>query len=110
MATVDTGLGEVEVRATPFALMVYEQEFGGRSLVADLMGDPEAFRDAQSGRWLELCRALWACMRAADESVGPFVKWAREADGMDLWAVYRQLVPVLADGLFRPRASAGGDE
>ena len=109
MATVDTGAGTVEVRATPFALMVYEQEFSGRSLVADLMGEPGAFADAASGRWLELCRALWACMKAADEGVPPFAKWAREAEGMDLWAVYRQLVPVLADGLFRASASEGGE-
>ena len=60
MASVDTGAGRVEVRATPLALMLYEQEFAGRSMVSDLLGGDGEW-SVESGRWEALTRALWAC-------------------------------------------------
>ena len=104
MASVDTGAGRVEVRATPLALMLYEQEFAGRSMVSDLLGVDGEW-SVESGRWEALTRALWACMRAADESVPPFGTWARGAEGLDLWVLHDQLIPVVIDGLFRASGS-----
>ena len=45
------------------------------------------------------------CIRDSDESVPPFGTWARGAEGLDLWVLHDQLIPVVIDGLFRASGS-----
>ncbi len=95
MAQVDWGDGPHALECSFWTLLVYEEEFAGADLVADMY--------PKTGRvpWATAIRALWACLRSADDAIPPFKEWARGVSGVDMPGVVSGVVAVVQDGLFR---------
>lgn len=109
------GTGPREARLSVLTLMLYEQEFDGADMLADVLGRQDVSgggADADDGtvdfsgvRWGALARALWAALKTADDSVPPFSEWAASVDGIDLPAVNAALGPEMVRKFFRPRSA-----
>lgn len=105
MFSIDYGQGQTEGIASVWTLCLYEQEFGG-----DLIKDVFRSSDEQGSlfeteNWTCLIKALWACLKAKDDTLPPFKAWAKDIGEIDLLAVQQELPAHIARGLFRH----GGD-
>ena len=108
------GTGPREARLSVLTLMLYEQEFGGADMLADVLGRQDVSGggaddgtvDFSGVRWGALARALWAALKTADDDVPPFAEWAASVeDGLDLPAVNAALGPEMIRKFFRPRSA-----
>ena len=96
---IDYGHGEREVLLSVYAMMLYEQEFKSDPIHDLYQGD---FNDV----WFPaVTKVLWAGLKAADDSIPSYAKWAREVSGVNLRDISNQLVPELNDAFFRSGAS-----
>lgn len=113
---IDFGQGEVEVCTGVGAMTTYEQEFN-RDIIHDLYGkvvirrddtdeDVLAALDFRNVNWTSLVRALWACMKTADDTVPSFKVWSKEVGEINLMDLNTQLMPALERNLFRSGAAA----
>lgn len=117
--------GEVELTATAYTLVVYEQEFGGRDLIADVFGRHEAKDDGgsvvidfTSDNWLYELRAAWAMALTAYEIKAdrgdaapndrpkPFKQWVKGVGKLNMRALSSALVGECLDGFFQSGAAA----
>lgn len=116
--------GEVEAIATAYTLVVYEQEFGGSDLIADVFGRHEATRgdsgelvvDFTSDNWLPELKALWAMVVTAYElrydrgDAAPndrpksFKQWVKGVGKLNMRDVSYRLVEECMDGFFHTGA------
>lgn len=111
---LDFGDGPVKVALNVYTLTVYEQAFDGADLVKDLYGridvNDEGFDgstlDYTKRDWAKVPRILWACMRAADQTVPRYDQWAREAGDVNLGAAWVALVELADRRLFRTGQTA----
>lgn len=62
--------------------------------------------DYRNTNWTALIRALWACLKTADDSLPPFKEWEQGVGDIDLFAVSNQIVPELNRKFFRAGVSA----
>lgn len=131
MSRFDVGYGDGTTHgavAGLHALDIYEQEFG-RDLIKDVYGVVEVHEsdisdvhrdgddvvlrvDYTSVEWTSLVRAVWACIRNADESTPSYAEWEKQADGMNMRAVQNAAMPAFEDAFFREggaRAPEGED-
>lgn len=116
---VDYGAGDAEAVLGVYTLVLYEQEFRS-DLIQDLFGravmrkEPEEEEDVvlavdyRDVNWTALTKVLWAALKAADDSVPSFAKWAAGLGPIDLNAVHLALVPEALRMFFR--TGAGGSE
>lgn len=113
---IDYGSGEVEVLVTPWTLVIYEQEFQS-DMVQDVLGkvvvrNEESEEgaitvfDYRDVNWTSYIKALWACMKAADDSLPCFKQWSKGIDGINILDVSQQLTPAIEEGLFRSGGTA----
>ena len=117
--------GEVEAVATAYTLVLYEQEFGGRDLIADVFGRHEGkdeggsvVVDFTSDNWLSELRAVWAMVRTAydlaydrgdaapNDKPKPFREWVKGVGKLDMRKLSVALVTECMDGFFHTGAAA----
>lgn len=117
--------GEVEAVATAYTLVVYEQEFGGRDLIADVFGRHEGKDDGSkvvvdftSDNWLAELRAVWAMVRTAydlaydrgdaapNDKPKQFREWVKGVGKLDMRRLSVALVTECMDGFFHTGAAA----
>lgn len=117
--------GEVEAVATAYTLVIYEQEFGGRDLIADVFGRHEGADDGgkvvvdfTSDNWLSELRAVWAMVRTAydlaydrgdaapNDKPKPFREWVKGVGKLDMRSLSVALVTECMDGFFHSGAAA----
>lgn len=109
---LDYGQGEKELCVSMYTLVVYEQEFH-RDLIKDVFGVVEINKaktdkislDYRTVEWTALTRALWAALKAADDSTLPYAEWAKSAGDIDFWALAGDFTQELNLRLFRPAAA-----
>lgn len=99
MASVDLGEGPVGFEVSFWTLLLYEEEFDGADLIADIMPKDGTVR------WASAIRALWACLKAHDDATPPVGEWARGVTGVNMPAVLGTVMPAIQDGLFREAAA-----
>lgn len=108
---IKIGDEEREAIASAKTLMIYEQEFGG-DLIQDLYGRAVIHRpeddedvllvlDYTATNWTAALKALWACLRTADDSVVPFKEWVEALPDVNLMEVTGALYPEVQRRLFR---------
>ena len=113
---IDYGSGDVEVLVSPWSLVIYEQEFHS-DMIQDVLGkvvvrneDDEdgaiAVFDYRDVNWTSYVKALWACMKAADDSVPSFRKWSEANKTINIMKISNALTPALEDGLFHSGGTA----
>lgn len=113
---IDYGRGDAEVFVSPWTLVIYEQEFKA-DMIQDLFGkvvvrDEEEEEgavtvfDYRDTNWTSVAKALWACLKAADDNLPPFKKWATTIGDLNMLKVAYTLIPVVSDGLFRSGGTA----
>ena len=117
--------GEVEAVATAYTLGIYEEEFGGRDLIADVFGRHEGEDDGKSlvvdftsDNWLSELRAVWAMVRTAydlaydrgdaapNDKPKPFREWVKGVGKLDMRRLSVALVTECMDGFFHSGAAA----
>lgn len=117
--------GEVEAVATAYTLVIYEQEFGGRDLIADVFGRHEGDDDGKSlvvdftsDNWLSELRAVWAMVRTAydlaydrgdaapNDRPKPWREWVKGVGKLDMRQLSVALVTECMDGFFHSGAAA----
>lgn len=117
--------GKVEAIATAYTLVLYEQEFGGRDLIADVFGRHEGKDDSSavvvdftSENWLSELRAVWAMVRTAydisydrgdaapNDKPKPFREWVKGVGKLDMRSLSVALVSECVDGFFHTGAAA----
>lgn len=113
---IDYGQGEREIAVSILTLMIYEQEFGG-DMLKDLFGRVEIREDdlVDAGttftfdyttyNWTAATKALWACLKTADDSVPSFRTWASQVGDVNLYKAWLQLMPEVSRRLFRTGAT-----
>lgn len=122
--TIDIeGYGEVEITATAYTLVVYEQEFKS-DLIKDVFGKHEADEggkavlDFTTDNWLAELKALWAMAMTAYElkaSRGdaapndrpkPFRQWVQKVGKVNFYRIANAVVNEAMDGFFHTGAAA----
>ena len=122
--------GDVEAEATAYTLVLYEQEFGGADLIADVFGRHEANGsdggtvtvDFTSDNWTAELRALWAMVRTAydirfdrgdaapNDRPKPFDEWVKGVGRCNMRDISAAIVSECIDGFFRPRGDSSEKE
>lgn len=123
--------GEVEAIATAYTLVIYEQEFKGRDLIADVFGKSDVKSDGKgdgeddgtvvidftSERWLNDLRALWAMVvtayelaydrgdAAPNDRPKPFMEWAKGIGKVNMRSITYALLGECMDGFFHTGAA-----
>lgn len=109
---INFGSGEKEIIASTYTLVIYEQEFGtdlihdvyGRHVIerpkTDDDGNVLPVVDYTRFNWTSMVKALWAMLKTADPSVPPFMEWARENGGVNLFALNNEMMEELDRGFF----------
>ena len=105
----DYGNGEIEIEISFYALLVYEQEFGG-DMIQDLFGrivinqedSGEIALDYTQTNWTATTKALWACAKTANDNVQPYKQWARTmTNGVNMYSLSSNLIRCIEQELFR---------
>ena len=107
------GHGEKEIIVSAWTLYLYECEFKGGDMIADVFGrveiggedDGALVIDYSKTNWTSVIKALWACLKAADASLPPFEEWAKTLGTIDLYEVVSTVVPEMQRNLFQSGAS-----
>lgn len=94
--------------ASVLTLTLYEQEFG-KGLIEDLFGkvkrtngvEEDVVMDFTNNDWTAMMRALWACLKTADDTVPCFSQWQRDATGLNLIEVSSRLNGEFQGAFFR---------
>ena len=103
MVELEIGGKPVKAVYSVWTCMLYEQEFDGANMLADLFGvmklDVPADGEPAEGNarpvsidftqsdWNAAMRAAWAGIKAADDETPPFREWARTATDMNMFDV-----------------------
>ena len=102
----DYGAGEKELKVSAYTLVVYEQEFGGRDLIADFFSGSEKKIGYSTIQWTVALKVLWAALKTADDTVPPFKIWSKTVEDVDLLNVAVELRGECQRRFFRTGASA----
>lgn len=99
-----------------FTLVIYELEFDGADLIADISGkvttsdfSPEEglLFDFSSVPWTKVMRAAWAMLKTVDDSVPHFNEWARGVEQVDSWEVREVVNSAVNENFFHSAATVG---
>ena len=119
------GLGEVRMQATMLTLVIYEQSFGGKDIIADVFGRHEAedtgreyVVDFTADNWLAVSRAVWAMSETEwqlrndrgdatpNERPKPYKQWVREVGQVNMTQLSMAVASEMWDGFFHTGAAA----
>lgn len=129
MTTVNIdGIGEVRLLATLNALAIYEQNFDGADMIADVFGRQRASDDGGSyvidftqDNWMAVARAVWALSMndwairdkngdaTRNEKPKPFKQWLLDVGAVNIRELSFAVVTEALDGFFHD-TSDGGEE
>lgn len=110
----------VKAKYTVWALALYEQEFDGANLIADLFGKVEMpplgeeaggqedrgfVLDFTQNNWTTYLKVLWAGIKAANDKTKGFEEWAKSVEDINLWTVVGKVSQEVMSRCFRVGAS-----
>lgn len=118
--------GELDAEATAYTLVLYEQEFAGHDMIADVFGrhegkgsdDGTVVVDFTSDSWISELRALWAMVRTAydiryergdaapNDRPKPFKEWVKGIGKLNMRDISAAVVNECFDGFFRSRGDS----
>lgn len=112
---IDYGQGDVEIEVSVWALSVYELEFHS-DMIQDVFGKTKAEKmqgtdeaeivfDYSSRNWTAVLKALWACLKAHDNSLPAYPIWAKTQTNLNMYVVWSEMINALLDAFFRPGAA-----
>lgn len=96
---IDYGQGEKEVLFSVYTMTLYEQEFRSDPIHDLYQGE---FNDVY---FPAVAKLLWAGLKAADDAIPSFDKWARQVSGVNLREISNEMIPEVNDAFFRAGAS-----
>ena len=106
----------VEASMSVLTLVLYEQEFDGADMIADLNGkvmadsnDEGVLFDFASVPWTKLMQGAWAMVKTADKSTPHFAKWAEGITEVNSFEVRNVLQEATSDAFFHIAAADGGE-
>ena len=118
------GLGEVKMEATLRTLVIYEQSFEGRDMIADVFGRHEARDDGAeyvvdftADNWLAVSRAAWAMSETEwqnrndrgdatpNERPKPYKAWVAKAGRVNMRELSYAVTAEMLDGFFHTGAA-----
>lgn len=107
----------VECALSVLTLVLYEQEFDGADLIADVSGkvtaddmnpDEDVLFDFAKVPWTKVMQAAWAMVKTADPAVPHFEQWAAKVEQVNSWDV-RSVVDTAVNDTFFHRAASDGE-
>ena len=119
------GYGEVEMLATMYTLLVYEQEFGSDP-IKDVFGKHQIDHgdgtvltiDYTQENWVEETKLLWAMVKTANDladergEVAPkdrtpsYKKWVKRVGKVDMHEIANAVITEAVEGFFHSGAAA----
>ena len=119
------GYGEVEMLATMYTLLVYEQEFGSDP-IKDVFGKHQVEQggetvltiDYTQENWFEETRLLWAMVKTANDLADergdvapndrtpPYRKWVKKVGKVNMRDIANAVIGEAVDGFFHTGAAA----
>lgn len=118
MVNVSVNGEEVRAEYSVWTLSLYEQEFKGANLIADLYGEVSLDGDRKERKglvldftaqdWTMLTRVLWAGVKTADDSTPSFSAWSKGIKELDLFEVASKIPAEVMQACFR--TGAGNSE
>jgi len=105
-----------ECALSALTMVIYELEFDGADLIADISGkvmaddfkvDDGVVFDFSSVPWTKVLRAAWAMLKTVDDSVPHFEQWARETTQFDSWEFRRVVNNAVNENFFHIAAPVG---
>lgn len=109
---LDIGNGEIELEASFYTLIVYEQQFGG-DMVGELFGEEghaspisvsdtgDVVIDYKGFNWTAAAKAMWACAKCATPNMPTYESWMRSMTDVDMWNLIGEFIPYVRQALFR---------
>lgn len=93
-------------------LVLYEHEFDGADMIADLNGKVLA-NDNEEGvlfdfgkvPWLKIMQGAWAMLKTANDKVPHFEKWAATVETVNTFELRNVLEDAVSDAFFHTAAS-----
>lgn len=103
-------IGEIEVAINFYSLYVYEQEFNS-SLLGDVFGvikfsndgevDSGNELDLRKTNWVAITKALWACVKSANDKTPRYASWAKQVHGLNILQIAADFIPEIKAEFFR---------
>ena len=104
------GTGEKDIVLNLPAAVIYEHEFHS-DMFQDVIGrvvirhdddeDGTLLMDYRDVNWTAIMKALWAGLKAADDSTPSFPVWSRHLKPMNLYALNVAVITELRENFFR---------
>jgi hypothetical protein len=108
----------VECALSVLTLVLYEQEFDGADLIADISGkvttsditpDADVLFDFAKVPWTKVMQAAWAMVKTVDQSTPHFEQWAAKVTQVDSWE-FRSVVDSAVNETFFHSAAADSSD
>lgn len=107
----------VECALSVLTLVLYEQEFDGADLIADISGkvtaddvnpDEDVLFDFAKVPWTKVMQAAWAMVKTVNQSTPHFEQWAAKVDQVNSWEI-RDVVDSAVNETFFHSAATDGE-
>ena len=106
----------VECALSVHTLMLYETEFDGADLIADVSGkvmasdfveDEDLVFDFTRVPWTKVMQAMWAMVKTVDDTLPHFDGWSKEITQLDSWEIRDVVNGAVNDAFFHSAAADG---
>lgn len=109
----------MECALSVHTLVIYEMEFDGADLIADVSGkvmasdfevDEDVVFDFSKVPWTKVMQAAWAMLKTCDDSLPHFDDWSRKVTQVDSWEFRQTVNQAVNDNFFHSAAPVGEGE
>ena len=106
----------VECTLSVLTLVLYEQEFNGADLIADISGkvtaddmnpNDDVLFDFSKVPWTKVMQAAWAMVKTSDPSTPHFEQWAAKVEQVNSWEFRSVVDSAVNDTFFHSAAPVG---
>ena len=106
----------VECALSVLTLVLYEQEFDGADLIADISGkvtaddvnpDEDVLFDFAKVPWTKVMQAAWAMVKTVNQSTPHFEQWAAKVDQVNSWEIRAVVDSAVNETFFHSAATDG---
>ena len=106
----------VECALSVLTLVLYEQEFNGADLIADVSGkvmtddmnpNEDVLFDFSKVPWTKVMQAAWAMVKTVDGSTPHFEQWAAKVNQVNSWEIRSVVDAAVNDTFFHSAATDG---
>lgn len=108
---------ELDAEMSAYTLVLYEEEFDGVDMIADLNGKVRANEDEEgvlfdfaSVPWKKIMQGSWAMLKTANEKIPHFSKWSKDIREVNMFELRGVLQEAMEDAFFHIAASDGGGD